>query len=184
MFDEFVDKSSSVIGYCKAIDLMLEKSLGRRALFPKLESQLHEFQNALHALGLQDERASDPAMALRNLGLEKHFAPQSFPLHKIQLVASSIRTGRIVNEHFKVLDGLRAWAIILLVFGRKTAATPRPLVTTTLTEEAVVQLAKRLIALQEIRNPAAHRATVVQFKTVDDLRREVFQVIQIIQRAF
>jgi hypothetical protein len=182
MYDEFVDKSASVIGYCKAIDLMLEKSLGRRALFPKLESQLHEFQNALHALGLTHE--GDPEGALHALELGRHFTVASFPLHKIQLLALSIRTGRIVNEQFKVLDGLRAWAIVLLVFARRTAATPRPLVTTSLADDAVVALAKRLISLQEIRNPAAHRATVVQFKTVDELRREVFQVIQIISRAF
>lgn len=183
MFDEFVDKSSSLVEYCKAIDIQLEKTLGKKTLFPKLEQHLHEFQNALHNAGLGEEYPSAERV-LQNMGLEKHFSPQSLPVHKMSLLAQSIRNGRIVNDRFKTLDGLRAWAVILLIFARKIGQAKPLILVKNLSDEQVIHFCKRLIALQEVRNPAAHRQTVVQFKTINETRTEALSILGTILKAF
>jgi hypothetical protein len=182
MFDEYVDKSSSLVEYCKAVDIQLEKTLGKRHLFPKLENHLHEFQSALHTAALGEDFPSADRV-IRQMGLEKHFNPQSLPLHKMVTLAQAIRNGRIVNERFKILDGLRAWAVILLVFGRKSAGKALIPVRSA-TDDQLATFCKRLIALQEVRNPAAHRQTVPMLATLDETRNEALALLNQIQKMF
>ena len=184
MYDEYVDKSGCLVEYCKAIDIQLERSLGKKHLFPKLENSLHEFHGALHAAGLGEDYPSSERV-IAQMGIEKHFNSQSLPLHKMGSLAQSIRNGRIVNERFKTLDGLRAWAIILMIFGRKFGGISKPLLTLkNLSDDQIASLCRRLMALQDIRNPAAHRQTVVQFKSIDDTRSEALALLNLIQKAF
>jgi hypothetical protein len=181
MFDEYVDKGSSVIEYCKAIDLLLEKTLGKRIIFPKLENSLHEFQNILHAVGLQEDSPS-VQYVLKQMDLEKHFSAQSLPLHKMSTVAYGIRTGRIVNEQFKILDGLRAWAVMLLLFARRIQGTKPIIQLKTSSDDQIVNFSKRLMKLQDVRNPVAHRQTVVKFMALDEVRSEVFALLSTFQK--
>ena len=183
MFDEYVDKSSSLVEYCKAVDIELEKTLGKRHLFPKIENQLHEFQSALHVAALNEDFPSADRV-IRQMGLEKHFNSQSLPLHKMLTVAQSIRNGRIVNERFKTLDGLRAWAVMLLVFGRKIQGGKALIPVKDATDDQIATFCKRLIALQEIRNPAAHRQTVSELAVLDETRNEALSLLNQIQRLF
>jgi HEAT repeat protein len=186
-YDEFIDKSASVLGFCKATDIVLERQFGRKHLFPKLESSLHEFQNAIHAIGLNEEYPI-PDRVIRQLGLEKHFSVHSFPLHKAALIARDILSGRIVSDRFRSLDGLRAWAVVLLLFARDISGpngTMKPLISLNgIGDEGVVELAKKLVGLQDIRNPASHRQTVVKFIAVDEVRTEVFRLLNTFQKIF
>jgi len=182
LFDEYVDKASSIVEYCKAVDLVMEKTLGKNLLFPKLENSLFEFQNIIHAIGLSDSYANAKDV-LASLDIEKHFTIQSLPLHKMTLVAQAILNGKIVNEHFKTLDGLRAWAIMILLFGRRIQNRKPVIPLKSLTDDAIVTFCKRLMALQDIRNPLAHRQTVVQFHQIDAVRAEVFALLGLIQKA-
>lgn len=178
IFDEYVDKSSAVIAYCKAIDLYLDHTLGRRHLMPRLESSLHEFQTALYSIGLADP---DPRLqsVQEQLGLKGKILEQAFPLHKMTLVAQGILSGRILNDPFRVLDGLRAWAVILLIFPR----LKRPLLSLKdAKDEQIVGIAKRLMALQEVRNPAAHRQTLLENSMLAQIRKDVFDVLNQLQR--
>lgn len=175
MFDVFVDKSSSVLGYAKAVDIILEKQLGRKLLFPKLESSLHEFQNVIHTATLNEEYPSAERV-LKQLGLEKHFSTQSLPLHKMSVVSRGILNSKIIHEHFKVLDGLRAWAVMLLLFARKTPSTQKPLISNFNDEQMTINLARKLMWLQDLRNPVAHRQTLVDFKTLEDIKSEVVKI--------
>lgn len=181
LFDAFVDKSSVVLGYSKAIDIILEKQLGRKILFPKLESRLNEFQNVVHSLTLNEDYPQGEKV-LKLLSLEKHFSVQSLPVHKMGLVAQGIMNSKIINEHFKILDGLRAWAIMLLVFARKSTALPKPLISVIDDEQSCILLAKKLMWLQDVRNPIAHRQTVVEHKDVEHIREEVFQILKLINK--
>ncbi len=183
MYDESIDKSSSLVEYCKAIDIVLERHLGHRLLFPKLENHLHEFQNSLHASGLGEEHPTADRV-MQQMGLERHFSPQSFPLHKMTTLAQSIRTGRIVHERFKTFDGLRAWAVVLLVFGRGIQGQKALIPVRHASEEQLITCCKRLIALQEIRNPAAHRQTVLKIASLDETRAEALSLLGSLQKMF
>ena len=181
LFQGSVDKASSVLEFCKAVDLFLERHLGRSLLFPKLETSLHEFQNVIHLTTLNEESPS-PERVLRSLGLEKNFSSQSLPTHKMQTVGKAILSGRILQDRFKTLDGLRAWAVMLLLFSRKlpqhTQQNKILIPLKGLAEDQVVKTARRLMALQDIRNPAAHRQTFLEFLGVGEVRSEVFDLFK------
>lgn len=181
LFDAFVDKSSVVLGYSKAIDIVLEKQLGRKILFPKLENKLNEFQNVVHSLTLNEDYPQGEKV-LKLLSLEKYFSVQSLPVHKMGLVAQGIMSSKIINEHFKILDGLRAWAVMLLLFGRKSAVLNKPLISVIDDEASCITLAKKLMWLQDVRNPIAHRQTVVEHKDVEQIREEVFHILKLINK--
>ncbi len=176
MYSSFVDKSTSILGYSKALDIILEKQFGRKILFPKLEGRLHEFQNLIHLYELNDSNTSFERV-VKNLSLEKHFNQQSLPLHKMYLVGQGILNAKIINEHFKILDGLRAWAVIFLMFARKTAAVQKPLIHITDDETLIINLCKKLMWLQDLRNPVAHRQTLSDFKAVEQARFEVIEIL-------
>ncbi|MFZ9596008.1 MAG: HEAT repeat domain-containing protein [Bdellovibrionia bacterium] len=176
IFDQYVDKGSSVVEYCKAVDLFLEKTLGKRRLFPKLEHSLVEFQNVIHAYGLHSE---DPGAryVLKTMDLEKFFDPSSFPLHKMLGIAQAIGSGRVLNDHFKVIDGLRAWAVVVLLFCRGPHRSKPLIPMKNLKDEQLISIAKRMIKLQDIRNPIAHRQTVIDFSTLDEVRAQAFSIL-------
>lgn len=176
LFDEYVDKASAIVEYCKGVDLLLEKTLGKAILFPKLERVLHEFQTFLHGVGL-NESYPNAENVLIKLELDSHFTTQTLPLHKMTLLSQAIFSGRIVNEHFKVLDGLRAWAVMLLLFGRGIQNRKPLIPTQTTTDKQIIHFCKRLMALQDIRNPLAHRQTALSFLEIDKVRSEVFSLL-------
>ncbi|MBY0554955.1 hypothetical protein K2P97_10535 [bacterium] len=176
MYSTYVDKSASILGYSKALDIILEKQIGRKLLFPKLESRLHEFQNIIHLYELNDSNPSFERV-IKNLSLEKHFNQQSLPLHKMSLVGQGILNSKIINEHFKILDGLRAWAVILLLFGRKNNLVQKPLIQVADDDNLIITLSKKLMWLQDLRNPVAHRQTLSDFKAVEQARAEVIDIL-------
>ncbi len=190
IYDEYVDKSASVLGYCKATDMVLDREFGKKRLLPKLENDLHTFQNILYLVGLNDP-SPNAERVLSQLGIgREHFSGASFPLHKTLLISQGILSGRILNEHFKILDGLRAWAIFILLFCRpfKPEGGVReikpPFALQQISGGEIVVLAKRLLALQDIRNPAAHRQTLLKFVALDEVRKEVFQLLNRFSEMF
>lgn len=182
LFDRFVDKSSIILGYTKAIDLILEKQLGRKILFPKIENKMNEFQNLIHSLGLHEDYPQFDKV-IQMTQLQKHFNQQSLPLHKMSLVAKGFMNGKIVNEHFKILDGLRAWAVVLLLFANKNKVINKSLILSEVSESDIIDLAKKLIWLQDIRNPIAHRQTLVDFKAVEQVKIETVKTLQLMSKV-
>lgn len=182
LFAESVDKASVVLEYCKAVDLCLEKVIGRQQLFPKIERNLQDFQSVIYSVGLDDELGS-AVEAMKTLNLTKGFTPESFPHHKMKMLAQLFLTGKIVHDRFKALDGLRAWAVVLLLFSRKIVSkqgreVKAPLTFSSVSDESIVQAAKRLMALQDVRNPAAHRQTYLQLSGVENVRKESLELIR------
>ncbi len=181
LFEGSVDKSASVVQYCKAIDLTLEKEFGQKTLFPKLEQQLHIFQNILRKAEL-DQEFVNTGFVMRQLGIEHLFEPQTFPALKMKMVARSILTGKILRERTQVIDGLKAWAVLLLLFAGHDFLWGKPL-----SPEARLKfqtLAQKLVDLQDLRNPAAHRQTILTLAPLSEIRKDVFAVFAAIQSLF
>ncbi|MEY4064577.1 MAG: hypothetical protein RIR26_785 [Pseudomonadota bacterium] len=181
LFEGTVDKSSSVVQYCKALDLALEKDFGQRILFPKMEQQLHVFQNLLHKAEL-DQESPNINLVMHHLRAEHVFDLNTFPASKMMMVARSVLSGRILRERAQVIDGLKAWAVLILLFSGHErlwgAAQMKsdPLLYT--------RLAHKLVALQDLRNPAAHRQTMLALAPLSEIRKEVFHVFSIMKKAF
>jgi hypothetical protein len=116
----------------------------------------------------------------QTLRLENTFSDESFPGHKMVLVAQGFLSGRIVQEQWRILDGLRAWAVLILLFSRGSHLPEgKPLINLgTISPTDLERLAKRLIALQDLRNPVAHRETWLRFPQIDEVRNEVSAVFR------
>jgi hypothetical protein len=178
-----VDKAPTVLEYCKALDLILERHLGQKYLFPRLDQRLHDFQTLWHNVGFSEDYP--PAeKVLTVLGLKGKITPEGFPLHKAKLMCATFFNGKIMQDRFKVFDGLRAWAVIFLIFARKipqVQGTPLLPMSTKLdaTEmnDKCISIAKRLMTLQDLRNPAAHRQTYTELALVKNVRNEAILLV-------
>ena len=178
-----VDKAPTVLEYCKALDLILERHLGQKYLFPRLDQRLHDFQTLWHNVGFSEDYP--PAeKVLTVLGLKGKVTPEGFPLHKAKLMCATFFNGKIMQDRFKVFDGLRAWAVIFLIFARKIPqiqGTPLLPMSTQLDAVAMndkcISIAKRLMTLQDLRNPAAHRQTYTELHLVKNVRNEAILLV-------
>jgi hypothetical protein len=178
-----IDKAPTVLEYCKALDLILEKNLGQKLMFPKLDRELHDFQTLWHRVGFgEDYPQIDKVLLL--LGLKGKIAPDQFPLHKAKMMCGTFFNGKILQDRFKIFDGLRAWAVILLIFTRKiplaTGAVGPMLKLAGSTDDQVIGMAKKLMSLQDLRNPAAHRQTYTDLAMVENIRAEAVSLINTI----
>jgi HEAT repeat protein len=187
-----IDRSSAILQYSKAIDLMLEKELGYKLLFPRLEAQMHQFQNLVHTTGLAEEGIS-PDKMLRFFELDSSFTPETLPLAKMVNVAKGVLNGKILNEHWKVLDGLRGWAAALLMFARPIGGAPRSrgdagkgrkvlIKIKSEIDPEIITFTKRLLAYQEIRNGVAHRQVICELSALDGFRREAHEILSVAGR--
>ena len=177
------DRAPTVLEYCKALDLILERHLAQKHLFPKLDGQLHDFQTLWHRVGFgEDYPAAEKVMTL--LGLKGKITPENFPLHKARMMCGTFFNGKILQDRFKVFDGLRAWAVIFLIFARKipltTGAVGPLLKLPNCTDEKCITIAKRLMVLQDLRNPAAHRQTYADVASVTAVRNEAIELLNTI----
>jgi HEAT repeat protein len=178
-----IDKAPSVLEFCKALDLILEKHLGQKHLFPKLDRELHDFQTLWHRIGFgEDYPHADRVLQL--LGLKGKITPELFPLHKAKQMCGTFFNGKILQDRFKIFDGLRAWAVILLVFTRKLSiqgVEVGPMLKLPhLSDEKIILMSKRLMQLQDLRNPAAHRQTYPELESVKVVRSEAIELMNLI----
>ena len=178
-----VDKAPTVLEYCKALDLILERHLGQKYLFPKLDQKLHDFQTLWHNVGFsEDYPPADKVLTI--LGLKGKVTPEGFPLHKAKLMCATFFNGKIMQDRFKVFDGLRAWAVIFLIFARKIPQVQGPPLLPMRTDldavamnDKCISIAKRLMTLQDLRNPAAHRQTYTELHLVKNVRNEAILLV-------
>jgi hypothetical protein len=99
-------------------------------------------------------------------------------------VAHGILSGRILlGDRWRVVDGLRAWSAVLLMFALEAPARS-PLLQLRATRAEVLQLAVRLFELQEHRNQVAHRHLVRSYPAIEHVRAEAFRVFELVARAF
>jgi hypothetical protein len=175
-----IDKAPTVIQYCKALDLVLDRYLGHQRLFPRIDAALPEFQQIWHRLGFVEEYPLVERV-IHLTGLKGRIAPEHFPLHKAKMMCGTFFNGRIMQDRYKVFDGLRAWAVIFLLFARKIPGKDGgvgPLVALKNAGEAdCLEVAVKLMNLQDLRNPAAHRQTYPDLDSVRAVREDALGLV-------
>jgi hypothetical protein len=178
-----VDRAPTVLEYCKALDLILERHLGQKYLFPKIDQNLNRFQTLWHQVGFSEDYP--PVDKVMNaLGIKGKITPENFPLHKSKMMCATFFNGKIMQDRFKVFDGLRSWAVIFLIFARKIPQIQgTPLLALEKNHDAAamndqcILIAKKLMILQDLRNPAAHRQTYAELQSVMQVRNEAIQLV-------
>jgi hypothetical protein len=100
-----------------------------------------------------------------------------------------ILNGRLQHTPWRFLDGLRAWSAMLLLFVRaqdrgagSQIAAPIKLLGTT--DQAIVALAPHLDHLQDLRNPVAHRRTLVAFADIETIRSDMTALFVVLDQLF
>ncbi len=178
-----VDNAPTVLEYCKALDLILDKQLGQNHLFPRLDRGLHEFQALWQKVGLGEDSPRSERV-IERLGLRGRIEPENFPLHKAKLMSGNFFNGRILQDRFKIFDGLRAWAVIFLFFTRRipdSRGLREPVLKLPgLTDTKALEISVRLMRLQDLRNPAAHRQTYPRLDAVRAIRDDAVSLINAI----
>ncbi len=184
IFHEQVDKSTSILQYSKAIDIYLKETLGE---FINNESMLLRMQNVVLNSGIDhyvrggggyhsSEYSSENL--LRILKLHHSFTRQEFPLGKMQSLLMSLMRGTIFREEFRVVDGLKSWGMILLLFARKWGeGDSLPLISLKGNNRDIIEIAKRLIELQDYRNPIAHRHTILEMLPVEKVKERTYKLL-------
>jgi HEAT repeat protein len=185
IFDHLVDKSSGIVQYVKAIDLLLHERLGARLIAGGAEGMLTKMQSMLYVMGLNDQRVQE-ANYPQILDAEELFQELSFPAAKFRALCLDIASGRLLHHYHRSVDGLRAWALLLLLYGRNFRQDSGVSITgifplQTLRSEKIKPLAKALHALQDRRNDAAHRGTLVDLDQIMKCRAETFLVLNSLQ---
>ena len=188
VFDGDVDKSTSIIEYCKAVDLFLERRLGADYLFPKVRDDLASFQNMVYRAGF-NEPYPNPTRVIDALGLNGLATAESIPLSKMVRVSQSVLDGRMQQAQWRVLDGLRAWSAALLLFvraadGATSQSLPAPIRMPQATDEMIVEVALHLNRLQGLRNPVAHRRTLVEFADIETIRNDILDLFAQLDTLF
>jgi hypothetical protein len=103
-----------------------------------------------------------------------YFSRDSFPAHKLALICRSVMTGLVMKEQYRVVDGLRAWALLLLLFGRSFKYRGQileplfPLAKSS--SDGICRIARAMNELQEARNKAAHRGTMLDMSNMQETR--------------
>ena len=179
LFDHRVDKSTMVVEYVKSIDLLLQETIGGQIFAARTVSSI-QMQSRVVELQLDDE--SLPAgQWMKELQIAAPFSADSFPSHKMVSMGRTILSGKFWHTPHRIVDGPRAWAILLLVFGREFThrSTPKaPLLRVrATTNEQICRTAFRLNELQDIRNEAAHRGTMLRTSEVEQIRSRSFEVL-------
>jgi hypothetical protein len=188
VFHGDVDKSTSILEYCKAVDLFLERYLGSALLFPKLRDDFAAFQNTLYRVGLH-EPYPNPALVIEGLCLQGMVVPEALPLTKMVRLSQLILDGRLQHTPWRFLDGLRAWSAVLLLFVRAQDRDIRsqmaaPIELPGTTDQTIVELALHLDHLQHLRNPVAHRRTLVAFADIETIRNDMVELFAVLDRLF
>ena len=186
LFDHRVDKSTMVVEYVKSIDLLLQETLGGQIFASRVVSAV-QMQSRVVELQLDDE--SLPSWQwVRELQITAPFSADAFPSHKMISIGRAILTGKLWHAPHRTVDGLRAWAILLLVFGRQFSHRGTPIEplfrVRNARNESICGTAFRLNDLQEIRNEAAHRGTMLRTTELERIREQSFAVLTELNALF
>jgi hypothetical protein len=187
IFGERVDKSAAVVQYVKAIDLLLQEHVGGQLFSDRSGQLMVQLQARIVQLQLQE----DPLPLLRvlaDLQCESSFGPDTFPIAKLATISKNILSGKIYFDQLKTFDGLRAWSVALLLFGRpfRFRSIPiDPLIRMKVEDnEQVCELAAQLNILQNERNDAAHRGTWVRVAQLEQVRERSLAVLDRVGQMF
>lgn len=180
LFDERVDKSTVVVEFVKSIDIFLQERLGTPLFGQNNRDLLAKMQSLILKLDLDREQLDGGAVIV---DIECHdiFKQFDFPTHKLQSLVRSIMSGKIMHEQYRVIDGLRAWSLLLLLFGRSFKFQGQKIEAIfpikNKNARAMASLCFELNAMQELRNAAAHRATLLSGAQIQEFRQHSLGIL-------
>ncbi|OVE82542.1 hypothetical protein BVY03_00735 [bacterium K02(2017)] len=181
LFDERVDKSTAVVEYVKSIDILLQERLGTKLFLKKSSDLLTDLQNRICFLGLDDFKRNSHHLA-EELQCSNHMTPAQFPTPKITGLAQSIFTGKILYQQYRAIDGLRAWSVLFILFGRDFNYNDKNLKSIFNFKSAqnahICKIAAQMNDLQEARNQAAHRGTMLETAELEEIRKLSFDLLE------
>ncbi len=173
LFDARVDKSTVLLQYVKSIDLLLQERLGPAIFLQPNSDLLQKMQSRIVRLELDDESSFGQNL-VSELQISLFFARETFPSHKLSLICRSIMSGQLAREQYKIIDGLRAWALLLLLFGRnfkfRNIQFEAILPMAKVQNDGIARIARDMNELQEARNRAAHRGTMLEMGGMKEMR--------------
>ena len=189
LFDARVDKSTVLIQYVKSIDLLFQANIGSVLFLQQNNNLMQSMQSRLVRLDLDGDFGSSATnILLSDMQLTMFFSSDTFPTHKLFLICRSIMSGQIMKEQYRAIDGLRAWAILLLLFGRSFRfrnCNFEPLFPLkNATSDKIVKIARDMNDLQEARNKAAHRATMLEMGNLHEMRLLCTSVLNSLRQHF
>lgn len=190
IFHNRVDKSTILVEYVKAIDILLHTHLGPVLFYENSKNSLTKMQSRIYLFGFDNPRQL-PRNIARILQCEEYFPQNKFPIFKLSQISQDILTGRICNQQFQTVDGLRAWALILLLFFRHMEVNHRkvePLIKLPgISPRNICLIAARMNELQSLRNDAAHRGMMLEIADLINIREKSFSlirdIVQVCQKA-
>jgi hypothetical protein len=173
LFDARVDKSTVLVQYVKSIDLLMQEKIGSRIFLSQGADFLQKMQSRVTRLELDDDAGFGSGL-VTSIDCSMYFSRDSFPAHKLGLICRSVMTGLIMKEQYRVVDGLRAWALLLLLFGRTfkfRGQVMEPLLPLMKSDnDGICRIAKGMNELQDARNRAAHRGTMLEMRNMQEMR--------------
>jgi len=180
LFDDAVDKSPAIVQYTKSLDILFQEKIGNALFLRSSRELLTRMQSRIAELNL-DDASHSPDYLLRLLSCGKGISVDNFAWHKFTSLLGEIRSGRIMKLQYRAIDGLRAWAILILVFGRDFLAIgqKKPCIFPfqNPASDRVERIAVQMSELQDLRNMAAHRGTVVESSQIKKIRTTAIGLI-------
>ena len=180
LFDALVDKSTMIIEYTKSLELMIQEKIGH-VLFQESNQFVKAFQERLFFLKLHEPYLPTRRL-LDNLKCFHYFPERNFPRAKFNTLVKSILSGSLAYDQYRVLDGLRAWSLIFLIFCRDFESNGYSLKSliklSDTSDKKIGQLSGALNDLQEVRNIAAHRGTLFNLEKISPIREKSFQILK------
>jgi len=180
IYDRAVDKSSSILQYFKAVDIYLEQKLGAQLL---TEENKELFQNIILENGIDKilkVNLAAPEISTEELfdnfleliEFEGQISQRGVSLVKFKEIIEAALNEKLFHPEFRIIDGLKAWAVLIILGGRRFGANPIDPVFTVNpgNEERLPRVCRNLISLQDIRNPIAHRKTIFDMTHVEKVR--------------
>jgi hypothetical protein len=180
LFDSLVDKSTMVIEYTKSLELLIQQKIGG-PLFKDPAKTNTALQQRLLLLGLSDDYTSTKKF-LEILNCFDLFSEKNFPRHRAQGIVTSILGGHFSYEYHRILDSIRSWALMFLIFFRDFDSHEKSfkslLKLNDSSHKNIIDLSYSLNNLQEIRNNAAHRGTLFNLARIESIRKETFSLLK------
>ena len=186
LFSQRVDKSTVIIEYVKSIDIFMQETAGKQLLSGN--SQVLSAMQSLVAQLRVDDETIPLVQRIRELNCGSHFSPDEFPAYKMTVLAQAIASGKIVHDPYRYVDGVRAWSLVLLLYGREFwfhRVLIRPILNVRHADnETICEVVLRMNALQEWRNMAAHRGTMLESAELSRLRQRCIDIINVLGLVF
>ena len=179
LFDSLVDKSTMVIEYTKSLELLIQQKIGGPLFKNPIKTNV-ALQERLLLLGLSDDYTSTKKF-LETLNCFDLFSEKNFPRHRAQGIVTSILGGHFSYEYHRILDSIRSWALMFLIFFRDFDSHEKSfkslLKLNDSSHKNIIDLSHSLNNLQEIRNNAAHRGTLFNLARIESIRKETFSLL-------